>query len=90
MQRIHLIVTGRVQGVYFRHNTNKIANKLNLKGFVRNLPDGTVEVIAEGEENKLKELTKFCRTGPPNANVEDIKIIEEEPKNEFKEFSIKF
>jgi len=89
MKRIHLIITGRVQGVWFRHNVNIVANKLGLTGFVRNLPDENVEVIAEGDENKLKELTEFCRIGPQGANVENVKIKYEEPKNEFKTFSIK-
>ena len=56
MKRIHVIISGRVQGVFFRYNTNKVANKLGLKGFVRNLSDGCVEVVAEGSEDKLKEL----------------------------------
>ena len=90
MKRLHLIISGRVQGVFFRHNTNKIANKLGLTGFVRNLGNGCVEVIAEGSEEKLKALVLFCRTGPENSNVDDIKIEYENAKNEFNTFSIKY
>jgi len=90
MKRIHLIISGRVQGVFFRHNTNKIANKLGLTGFVRNLGNGCVEVIAEGNEEKLKELILFCKEGPENSNVANVKTQYEEPKNEFNTFSIKY
>ncbi len=90
MKRIHLIISGRVQGIFFRHNTNKVANKLGLTGFVRNLPDGNVEVIAEGDEEKLKELIAFCKKGPEGAYVEDIKIEYGKPKKEFSAFSIKY
>ena len=61
MKRIHLIISGDVQGVFFRHNTNKVGNRLGLKGFVRNLPDGKVEVVAEGDEKKLRELIEKLR-----------------------------
>jgi len=88
MKRAHIIISGRVQGVFFRHNANKVANKLGLKGFVRNLPDGAVEVVAEGEETKLKELLEFCRRGPLGAHVENTEVKYEEPKNEFNTFSI--
>ncbi|MBU0628631.1 MAG: acylphosphatase [Nanoarchaeota archaeon] len=90
MKRIHLIISGRVQGIYFRHYTNIEANKLGLKGFVRNLNNGNVEVIAEGSEEKLKELIKFCRKGPDAANVDNVIIDYEEPKQEFETFSIKY
>ena len=56
MRGVHIIITGRVQGVFFRYSTNKVGNKLGLKGLVRNLPDGNVEVVAEGDEDKLKEM----------------------------------
>lgn len=90
MKRIHLIIQGRVQGVFFRQNTNTIANQLGLKGYAKNLPDNTVEVIAEGPEDKLQSLISFCRKGPEGAEVTDIKIKYEEPKNEFTTFSINY
>ena len=60
-KQLHLIITGRVQGVFFRHHTKKLAKKLNFMGWIRNNPDGTVELIAEGEEEKLKQLIEFCK-----------------------------
>jgi len=89
MKRIHLIISGSVQGVFYRHNTNQVANRLGLKGFVRNLPNGNVEVIAEGNEEKLNELIEFCKKGPESAHVDNIKIEYEKPTKEFNTFSIK-
>ena len=90
MKRAHIIVSGRVQGVFFRHNTNIIANKLGLKGYVRNTNDGNVEIAAEGPEDKLKELIAFCRKGPAGAWVDDIKVEYEEARNEFEGFSVRY
>ncbi|HZX45515.1 MAG TPA: acylphosphatase [Candidatus Nanoarchaeia archaeon] len=90
MERVHLIITGMVQGVWFRHNTNIIGNKLGLNGFVRNTPEGAVEVIAEGDPTQLAKLIEFCRKGPASARVEDVKVDYEEAKNEFKGFEIRY
>ncbi len=89
MKKVHLIISGSVQGVFYRHNTNQVANRLGLKGFVRNLPNGNVEVIAEGNEEKLKELIEFCKKGPEAAYVENVNIEYEKPTKEFNTFSIK-
>ena len=62
MKRVHLVVSGRVQGVFYRHNTNIYANKLGVTGFVRNMSDGNVEVVAEGDDDKIKELKEEERT----------------------------
>ena len=90
MKRTHIIVSGRVQGVFYRHNTNIIANRLSLKGFVRNLPDGNVEVVAEGDEEKLNELIEFCKKGPVGSDIENVKIEYEKPTKEFNTFSIRY
>jgi len=90
MKQIHLIISGHVQGVFFRHNTNIAANKLGLKGYVKNLSNGCVEVIAQGPEDKIKQLLAFCREGPENANVKDVKITYEEPSDMYETFSIKY
>ena len=90
MKCIHLIISGRVQGVFFRHHTNIEANKLGLKGFVRNTSDGNVELIAEGPEDKLNQLIAFCKKGPDSAEVTDVKIEYQEPKNEFNSFSVRY
>ena len=83
MRTMHLIVKGRVQGVNFRYYTARKANLLGIKGFVKNLPNGDVEVKAQGSEEMLKELLIFCRKGPESAEVEEV-IVQwvEEPELE--------
>lgn len=78
MKRIHCFFSGKVQGVFFRDNTKMKAVSLGLVGFVRNLEDGRVEVVAEGEEEKLKELLEFCKKGEWGAEVTGIEINWEE------------
>ena len=90
MKRIHLIVHGDVQGVFYRSNTRKKASELGLKGYVKNLPDGTVEVVAEGSENKLNELINFCKNKPGYSNVDKVEVKEEKVTNEFRDFEVRF
>ncbi len=85
-KRIRAIVSGLVQGVWFRRHTVEWANELGLKGFARNLPDGSVEVVAEGSEAALKKLVEKLKLGPPAAKVEKIDVKWENPKNEFSNF----
>lgn len=70
--RVHLHVSGLVQGVFFRQSTVDEARRLGVAGWVRNLPDGRVEVLAEGSKAALDGLVAFCRRGPPAARVEDV------------------
>jgi len=86
--RIHAYVSGRVQGVFFRYNTRKLAKKLGLTGWVRNLPDGRVEVVAEGDDEKLQLLIKFLHKGPSMARVEKVEVKKEEYTGEFDDFII--
>ncbi len=86
--RIHAFVSGRVQGVFFRATTKEMADKLGLKGWVRNLPDGRVEVVAEGSKEAIRTLIEFLKRGPPLAKVENIEIREEPYKGEFETFEI--
>ncbi|MBU5687935.1 MAG: acylphosphatase [Candidatus Aenigmarchaeota archaeon] len=88
MKRVHAYVSGRVQGVNFRWNTKIVADKLGIKGWVKNLKDGRVEIIAEGEDENIKTFLKYIRKGPILAKVDKVEIKEEVFKNEFKEFSI--
>jgi len=88
--RVHLLISGLVQGVFFRSNTRRVASELGLKGWVRNLPDGRVEVVAEGRKPALDRLIEFCRKGPEGARVENIQIEWERPKNEFETFDVRF
>ena len=87
--RIHLKVSGRVQGVYFRASTVEQARRLGLSGWVMNCPDSSVEVIAEGEIERLEKLILWCRKGPPGADVKEVHTQWEAVKEEFQSFYIK-
>ena len=86
VRRIHAIISGVVQGVFFRKNTKIQAERLGLTGWVRNLPSRTVEVVAEGDEESLKELLKWLHKGPLGAVVEGVKYEWLEATGEFKGF----
>lgn len=90
MKRIHAVVKGKVQGVWFRARTREEAMKLGLKGWVRNKGLNEVEIVAEGPDDKLKELVEYCKKGPEFAEVEDVLVDEEEPTGEFVNFFIKY
>ncbi len=89
MKRVHIIISGYVQGVLFRNNTKTKARKLGLKGFVRNAPNGDVEVVAEGNEKELNELIDFCRKGSVFSCVANLKLEYEKFKGEFDDFIVK-
>lgn len=72
MPALHIRVTGTVQGVFFRANTVDKAHALDLKGWVRNREDGSVEIHAEGADADLKTLEEWCHTGPATAKVESV------------------
>lgn len=72
MKRVHLLVKGRVQGVAFRAYTKVEAEKLNLSGYVRNLPDGSVEILAEGKQESLETLVLWAHKGPPVSKVTEV------------------
>lgn len=80
--RARVIVTGRVQGVFFRADTRATAQSLGLDGFVRNVPDGTVEAVFEGDRPKVQEAVEWCRHGPPGARVDFVDVGWEEPRGE--------
>ena len=88
MKRVHLTVYGRVQGVFFRYNTKKIADKLKLKGWVKNNPNNTVEIMGEGDDESIDTLINWCRKGPVGAKVEKVDVREEEFKKKFISFSV--
>jgi len=85
---IQATVYGRVQGVFFRSFTAQKARELGLTGLVRNTPDGTVEVYAEGEKSKLGKLAAFIRVGPPAARVERIETVWKEYSGKYSGFTI--
>lgn len=84
---IQAIVIGKVQGVFFRHNTFKQAQQLNVNGLVRNLFNGNVEVIAAGNRNDINKLITWLQTGPPQAQVEKVEW-QEIPYEEFIDFKV--
>lgn len=90
VKQLHIIVRGRVQGVFFRAHTEEKARRLNLTGWVRNRPDGGVEITAEGETADLKSLEEWCRKGPPHAVVTDVSAAYDKAKGEFDSFRIKY
>lgn len=87
--RIHVFISGQVQGVFFRKNTKREANKRNLDGWVRNLDDGRVEAVFEGEESKLDEMTDWCGEGSRLAEVENVEVNEENTKEDLDGFKIR-
>jgi acylphosphatase len=80
--RRRVLVSGRVQGVFFRETCRRMAESQNVAGSVRNLPDGRVEAFFEGEPSAVERLVTWCRSGPPSAAVESIEAIEEDPTGE--------
>ena len=86
--RAHVFVSGRVQGVSFRWYTQRQAQELDLTGWVRNLWDGRVEAIFEGDEKAVKDVVAWCHQGPPSARVDELEIKYEAPSGEFKGFRI--
>jgi len=88
--RAHIFVEGLVQGVFFRSNTHKKAQELGIRGWVKNLPDGRVEAILEGEKQKVKDLIGWAKRGPPTARVNNVDTEWQEYKGEFKIFEIRY
>jgi acylphosphatase len=87
--RAHVFVAGRVQGVFFRAETRAEAKKRGVTGWVKNLPDGRVEAVFEGEEANVKELVEFCRKGPLGARVRSFSVSLEKWIGELKDFEIR-
>ena len=88
--RAHVLVKGRVQGVFFRYATRDEANLRGVKGWVRNLEDGQVEAVFEGVKEKVDEMIEFCHYGPPAAKVSSVEVTWEEYTGKFKGFSIRY
>jgi acylphosphatase len=86
--RAHVYVSGRVQGVGFRYATYDQAVRLKLAGWVRNLADGRVEAVFEGDEDAVRKMVAWCRTGPPGAFVQRIEVEWEPATGELREFGI--
>ena len=89
-KRIHIFVTGRVQGVFFRQSTKVMAIKNNVKGWVRNLDDGRVEIVAQGETQDIDNLAHWCKTGPANSRVDEFELLDENSTGEFENFEVRY
>ncbi|MEC7373014.1 MAG: acylphosphatase [Thermoproteota archaeon] len=89
-KQIHIFVTGRVQGVFFRQSTKVMAIKNNAKGWVRNLDDGRVEIVAQGETQDIDNLAHWCKTGPANSRVDEFELSEENISDEFENFEVRY
>ena len=87
--RVHLYISGIVQGVFFRAHTRSVAQASDLSGWVKNLPDGRVEVIAEGRRDRITEFILWCHEGPAIASVDNVDVSWEEATGEFKDFAIR-
>ena len=87
---VHVVISGRVQGVWFRTSTKQKAEQLGLTGWVRNTSDGSVEAIFEGDEKRIKDMLEWCHRGPPLAKVSNVEVKNQEPTNGFDGFSIKY
>ncbi len=90
MKRMHVIISGRVQGVFFRAYTRETALALKLTGWVRNLSDGGVEAVFEGEDTSIETMLEWCRKGPPHAIVKKVDSAEEPYAGEFRDFRITY
>ncbi|MDP2767992.1 MAG: acylphosphatase [Candidatus Methanoperedens sp.] len=87
--RVHVFISGKVQGVFFRSSTKDKAEELNLTGWVRNLDDGRVEAVFEGDEENVEKMAQWCRRGPEYARVEEVEVISEQYKGEFNSFTLR-
>jgi acylphosphatase len=88
LKRVHLYISGKVQGVYFRQGMKETAEKNNVKGWVKNLQDKRVEAILEGEESNVDAVIEWSHFGPPGASVKEVKILIETFKDELSDFEI--
>jgi acylphosphatase len=87
MKTVRLTIKGKVQGVFFRATAKDVADKLGVNGWIRNLPDRNVEIVATSTEDILQKFIDWCKQGPSKARVEDV-IVEELAFQEFKGFRI--
>jgi acylphosphatase len=88
MKRVHVYVSGKVQGVFFRAETQKTATNLHLTGWVRNMEDGRVEAVFAGEDRDIDKMLVWCHSGPPFARVERVEAVEEPCTGSDKSFRI--
>jgi acylphosphatase len=86
--QVHVVISGRVQGVWYRASTRQKAEELGLTGWVKNTADGNVEAVFEGDKSTVHEMIAWCWIGPPLAKVVDVKIIQKRLDEEFTGFAV--
>jgi len=90
LKRVHVYISGRVQGVFFRAETQRVASGFHLTGWVRNMKDGRVEALFEGDDANMDKMLDWCHIGPPAARVKEVFVEEEPSACEFHDFVIKY
>ena len=90
MEQLHILISGLVQGVFFRQSTQNYAKKHLIKGFVRNLDDGRVEALFQADEKTLKKALIWCKKGPENARVYGVDVVWSEKTKDYDSFSIRY
>lgn len=88
MFQAHLIISGKVQGVFYRASCQEAAQRFGLKGWVKNLSTSEVEVLVQGEKEKIKKLIEWCKKGPSKAVVSEVKVDWEKISKEFDNFAV--
>ncbi len=89
-KKVYVIISGKVQGVWFRAHTKNKAKELGINGWVKNTDDGKVEAIFEGDENNIYKILEWCSKGPLDASVSKIEIFNKKYSKEYNDFSIKY
>ena len=87
--RAHVFVSGMVQGVFFRSNARSVARLKKVNGWVKNLPDGRVEAVIEGERDSVEEMVEFLRSGPSGSRVDSVDVEWERPSYKYTDFDIR-
>ena len=90
MKRLHVFITGRVQGVFFRARMQRVANSLGFTGWVKNLPDGRVEAVLEGSDTNMPAMLDSCHEGPPSAIVSNVERLDEPYSGNYQDFTIHY
>jgi len=90
LRRAEIVVRGRVQGVYFRYATKRMADDFNVTGRVRNRGDGSVEIVCEGDDKDIARLVEWCNRGPQDASVERVDVAWRAHEGEFTDFRITY
>ncbi len=88
--RARVLIEGRVQGVFFRYRTQETALKFDLKGWVKNRRDGSVEAVFEGDKEKVDQIVQWCHRGPSEAKVTKVHLSWEDYIEEFDDFTINY